>query len=60
MGEIKHNKAKCKLCGDIVESMFRHHMNYCSCRNMAVDGGKHYLKRVMCKIDSIEDLTEYY
>jgi len=30
------NKAKCKLCGDIIESKFTHDMQWCSCGAIAV------------------------
>jgi tRNA(Ile2) C34 agmatinyltransferase TiaS len=44
--KIIRNKAKCKLCGDIIESMTRHDFKFCSCKKMAVDGGKDYIKRL--------------
>lgn len=52
------NKAKCKLCGDIVESTHTHDFKWCSCKSMAVDGGKRYLKRCG-DLNNIEDLSEY-
>jgi len=40
------NKAECTECGDVVESKHRHDMVWCSCGQMAVDGGLAYLRRV--------------
>lgn len=39
------NKAKCKLCGDIIESTYRHDFKYCKCGEIFVDGGSDYLRR---------------
>ena len=39
------NAAKCLLCGDIIESKFRHDFQICTCGSLHVDGGKDYLKR---------------
>lgn len=39
------NRAKCKLCGDIITSEHRHHFVTCSCGEITVDGGTDYLKR---------------
>lgn len=54
---IISNKVKCLLCNDIIESVHRHDYKWCSCKNVAVDGGKSYLKR-MYKLDEYEDLSE--
>ena len=43
--KIIHNTAKCLVCGDIIESKYRHDFVLCSCGNLAVDGGHDYLKR---------------
>ena len=40
------NRAKCKLCKDIVESFHVHDYVTCSCGEIAVDGGLQYLKAV--------------
>ena len=42
--KIKHNKAQCKLCGDIIESKSVHNFVECSCGEIFVDGGKQYLR----------------
>ena len=44
--EIISNKIKCKKCGDIIESKSTNDYKRCSCRAVAVDGGKDYLKRI--------------
>ncbi len=38
------NRAKCKLCGDIIESAHRHDYQICSCEEIGVDGGNDYHK----------------
>lgn len=50
------NKVKCLKCGDIIESKHRHDFVRCSCGNIAVDGGKDYLKR-SGKLDGYEELS---
>lgn len=37
-------KLKCKLCNDIIESMYRHDFKYCKCKTICVDGGNDYLR----------------
>jgi len=37
-------KIKCLICNDIIESKSRHDFVWCSCGNVAVDGGEDYLK----------------
>lgn len=39
------NKAKCKRCGDIIESKSVHDYVHCKCGAIAVDGGEDYIKR---------------
>ena len=39
------NKAKCKVCKDIIESKHTHDYVECSCGEISVDGGKDYLRR---------------
>lgn len=46
MKRIIRNSAECLKCGDKIESTHVHHFQWCSCGNIAVDGGKEYLKRV--------------
>jgi hypothetical protein len=42
------NRAKCKLCNDILESKFGHDFVTCSCGSLSIDGGPN-CKRVMYK-----------
>ena len=42
---IIKNCIKCKSCGDIIISTYRHDFKRCSCGRVAVDGGYDYLKR---------------
>lgn len=58
MRKIIRNRAKCLLCGDIVESVSVHDYRECSCGAMAVDGGKSYLRR-MGNPSQIEELDEF-
>lgn len=39
------NIAKCKKCGDIIESKHRHDFVQCSCGAIFVDGGHDYIRR---------------
>lgn len=57
-GKIKSNKAKCLICGDIIESKRVHHFVWCTCGNLAVDGGTSYIKRGF-KSDDWEEMSEY-
>ena len=45
MHEIIRNSIQCKLCGDIIESIYCHEYVECSCGACAVDGGHEYLRR---------------
>lgn len=54
---ILRNAAKCLSCGDEIESVHRHDFKFCSCRKIAVDGGKSYIRRV--GDGPMEDLSEF-
>ena len=54
MKKIIVNKAKCKKCGDIIESKEVNDFKRCICGSIAVDGGLEYIKRVGNKDDIIE------
>ena len=60
---IKANKIRCKFCGDVLESMFTHDFQLCSCGSCFTDGGHYYIRRGfpadMKPEDAYEDLTEY-
>jgi len=36
---LTRNAAKCKKCGDVIESKTTHHFVQCTCKSLAVDGG---------------------
>lgn len=67
MGEkrrILHNRIRCKLCGDVIESKHRHDFVECSCGACYTDGGQDYLRRGWDPAkgdwnDVIEELTVY-
>ncbi len=40
--KIIKNSIQCNICGDIIESRFRHHYVECSCGACFVDGGHAY------------------
>lgn len=46
MSKIIRNSAKCRKCGDEIESRHRHDFVRCECGAIAVDGGREYLRRV--------------
>ena len=54
------NKAQCRQCGDIIESIHRHDFKWCKCGAIAVDGGKSYLKRAAKDLGDIIELSETY
>ena len=41
---IWENKAQCTLCGDIIESKYRHDWVTCKCGKLSIDGGYDYVK----------------
>lgn len=43
---IRRNSAKCLLCNEEIESRHVHDFVRCSCGNIAVDGGTHYIRRI--------------
>jgi len=44
--KIIANKAKCKLCGDVVVSMCEGEYKYCKCGSIAVSGGTKSIMRL--------------
>lgn len=42
--KLKVNKIRCKLCGDVIESTYRHDFVECSCGACYTDGGTDYLR----------------
>lgn len=57
---IKSNKIKCKHCGQIIESKFRHDFTWCKCGKVFVDGGHEYLRRGFeNSTDDYEEMSEF-
>lgn len=54
INKIRTNRIKCKKSGDIIESYDVHDFKWCSCKSIAVDGGREYLRR----LGSPEDYEE--
>ena len=52
------NKAKCRKCGEIIESKYRHDFVTCKCGTIAIDGGKDYLKRSAKDFNDIIELSK--
>lgn len=40
----KRNRAKCRLCGDVIESKHRHDFVVCKCGSIFIDGGQDYCR----------------
>lgn len=38
------SRVRCKVCGDVIQSMHRHDFKWCKGGHVAVDGGNSYLK----------------
>ena len=52
------NKARCKRCGDTIESKHRHDWRECGCGGVFVDGGRAYLRRGG-DIELLDELSEF-
>ena len=58
MRRIIKNAIQCKVCGDIIESTYRHDYVECKCGACAVDGGHDHLRRCFKDEDCYIDLSE--
>lgn len=58
-GKIIHNRCKCKLCGDVIESKSVHHHIYCKCGEIFTDGGREYIRRGANNLENIIDMSEF-
>lgn len=58
MKKIIHNRCKCKKCGDVIESTYRHDFVSCRCGAIHTDGGHDYICRGG-DLEYIEPLDEY-
>ena len=56
MQRIIRNAVQCNLCGDIIESTYKHDLVTCKCGCCSVDGGLDYLRRGFTH--SRDDFTE--
>lgn len=54
--KIVINRIRCKKCGDVIESTYRHDFKDCKCGAVAVDGGTDYLRRCG-KCEDWEDMS---
>lgn len=54
---IIRNSAKCRKCGDEIQSRHRHDLVYCSCQNLFVDGGTAYLRRGFEEVGTVEETS---
>ena len=58
MRKIVKNAIQCKLCGEIIESTYRHEYVEYKCGACAVDGGHDYLRRCFKDKGCYTDLSE--
>lgn len=47
-------RIRCKLCGDVLQSKYRHDFQMCSCESCFIDGGDEY-----CRIGGEPDHWEF-
>lgn len=59
MKKILINKAKCKVCGDVIVSKHRHDFVQCNCGEISVDGGQEYLRRGARNVENFIELSEF-
>ncbi len=55
--KIIRNIIKCRLCGDVIESLHVHDFKLCSCGACAVDGGHSMLRRLFKEEGCYEELS---
>lgn len=55
---IISNRAKCLICGDVIESKSVHDYVTCSCGRLSVDGGHEYIRRSFYSEEEFVDLNE--
>ena len=56
---IRHNRIKCKVCGEIIESKRIYDFVSCSCKRCYVDGGKSYVNVGAFDLKDVVVMTEY-
>ena len=52
------NRARCRKCGDVIESRSRHDFVSCSCGAIFVDGGTDYFRAGFDHSDNFEQIGE--
>jgi len=52
------NRARCRRCKDVVESLHRHDFVPCGCGAIFVDGGTEYLRAGFIRPDDFEMMGE--
>lgn len=57
--KILHNRAKCALCQDVIESFSRHDWVSCKCGEIFVDGGTLYQHSGAINSKNLIDLSEF-
>ena len=58
MTPTKRNAAKCRQCGDIVVSRYRHDFVYCKCGAIFVDGGNDYHRMGASNLEDILEVSD--
>lgn len=56
---LLRNAARCRKCGDVIESKWRHNFVSCTCGTIFVDGGLVYQRFGYDVPESFEDLSEW-
>lgn len=56
---VIRNMIKCNICGDIIESKYRHDYVTCSCGACSADGGHDYLRRSYKSRDDYTEMSEW-
>lgn len=56
--KLIRNRARCKKCGDIIESKYRHDFVECKCGSIFIDGGLDYM-RMGGNAEDIDNLSEW-
>jgi len=52
------NRARCRQCGDVIESLTRHDFVSCKCGAIFVDGGTDYLRAGFDHPENFERIGE--
>jgi len=52
------NRARCRRCGDVIESLHRHDFVACGCHAIFVDGGQDYHRAGFMHPDDFERIGE--